>query len=106
MGAGRRTWRVSENRYRPQLRLCRDSEMKLENVLQRYIIEYQRLAVLQALLHAVTRRLKSRKDLVINGLLCYINDNGPRRELPGRYPRGVLRGFVEVCVGLRRVAGS
>ena len=53
-------------------------ELKLENVLHCYIVEYQRFAVLHSLLRAVTRRLKSHNDLIIKHLLCYINDNGFR----------------------------
>ena len=55
--------------------LAMTCELKLENVLHCYIVEYQRLTVLHGLLHAVTRWLKYHKNLIIKYLLCYINDN-------------------------------
>ena len=49
-------------------------ELKLKNVLHCYNVEYQRLTVLHGLLHPVTNVRKSYKILIINNLLCYIND--------------------------------
>jgi hypothetical protein len=50
--------------------------MKLEIVLHCYIVEPERLAVLHDLLHAVTFH----KLLIINDLLCYVNDNFVTRD--------------------------
>jgi hypothetical protein len=60
--------------------------MKLEIVLHCYIVEPERLAALHDLLHAVTFR----KLLIINGLLCYINDNvcgewRLQRDIPAQF---------------------
>ena len=56
-------------------------ELKLKNVLQCYIVEYQWLTVLHCMLHAVTIARKSTKLLIVNGLLCYINDNDAAWEV-------------------------
>ena len=50
-------------------------QLKLENVLQCYSVEWQWLIVLHGLLHVVTSGQKWRKLLIANNLLCYINDN-------------------------------
>ena len=47
----------------------------MKNVLHCYSVEYQQLTVLHRLLHAVTNQRKYHKYLIINELLCYINDN-------------------------------